>query len=711
MACLAAGRVANATTVTADPDVYTLSSNSYWNGADQSGGVVIQNIHFRNDYNPAWGSWSGFAYSNVKDTNSAGWINQYAVFSPGIDAGGTGNYFVIYDDSWNEADIITLPMPGKIHNLLLNNTTYAALSMRDGDMVAKKFGGPSGDDPDWFLLTIIGRDITGIATGTNYFYLADYRFPDNSNDYIISEWSEQSLTNLGEAVKTLHFSLSSSDNGIWGMNTPSYFAMDNLQVEIAYAPAAGVSNSTAIHMNTNTIQAWATGWTNYNVGPDCDMTWQDPTLATGQAVGTSYDIVCLGRGGEITLTFDTRIANGDGDDFAVFENGFASNFLELGYVEVSSDGTHFYRFPNHSLTKSNVTTYETLYPTNLLGYCSKYQQGYGTPFDLEALSDNASYLNVNNVRWVRIVDIVGDGSCTDSFGNIIYDLHSSYIISASAGAHGSISPSGVVYVAENTDHTFDITPSAGFHIEDVVLNGESIDATTSVMLVNVESNQHISTTFSNTPPSPWIEAPQEGGQYGEGVLLSFIGQAPDPEDGSVSGAGLRWYSDINGLLGTGTTCRSDALAVGIHQISLQAEDIGLATSSVSRTITILADSDADGIPDRWENDYSQSATGMVAQADDDGDGLDNYGEWLAGTCPTNEASCFAFSNIGETRTAEMLLSWQSTSNRIYRILFTTVLDSEFSVFDNVVATPPQNTYTDTTHAAESPIYYRIDVRQ
>jgi len=91
----------------------------------------------------------------------------------------------------------------------------------------KKFGGATGDDPDWFLLTITGKDSSDAVTGTVDFYLADYRFDDNSLDYIVDEWTWVDLTSLGGATK-LEFDLDSSDVGTWGMNTPAYFAMDDL---------------------------------------------------------------------------------------------------------------------------------------------------------------------------------------------------------------------------------------------------------------------------------------------------------------------------------------------------------------------------------------------------------------------------------------------------------------------------------------------------
>ncbi len=197
-----------------------------------------------------------------------------------------------------------------------------------------------------------------------------------------------------------------------------------------YAPKAGQPGSTAIHMDDADFVAWATGYTNLTYGSNVDDTWKTPGKALGKAVGTSFDIVCLGRGGQITMTFDKAITNGADWDFAVFENGFSDTFLELACVEVSSDGVNFFRFDNDSLTSGSVAGFGNIDPTDITGLASKYKQAYGTPFDLEELKDASDLLDVGNVTHVRIVDIIGDGTCLDTSGDVIYDP---YPTSGSAG--------------------------------------------------------------------------------------------------------------------------------------------------------------------------------------------------------------------------------------------------------------------------------------
>jgi PEP-CTERM motif len=192
-----------------------------------------------------------------------------------------------------------------------------------------------------------------------------------------------------------------------------------------YAPAAGQAGSTAIFKSDAAIVGWASGYQDYVVGPNVDLTWQTPAKALGPAVGDSFDIVGLGDAGHITLTFATAITNGAGFDFAVFENSFSDNFLELAYVEVSSNGSDFFRFANDSLTAASVGAFGSTDPTNLSGLAGKYRQGFGTPFDLAELAGVSALLDVNNVGYVRLVDIIGDGSYLDTSGDPIYDPYPS----------------------------------------------------------------------------------------------------------------------------------------------------------------------------------------------------------------------------------------------------------------------------------------------
>jgi len=227
LAVLAMASITNAAIV-ADFDDLNLAPESCWNGSDESGGFTSGNAWFNNNYDTTYGSWDGFSYSNITDTTSSGWTAQYNVIT-GVGQNGSANYGIGYV-GWTEPPTVTLNSAGVVESLYVTNNNYAYYSMLNGDEFAKKFGGESGDDEDWFLLTIMGKDAAGDITGVVDFYLADYRFSDNSLDYIVDTWEFVDLSLLG-MVNTLEFALSSSDVGQWGMNTPAYFAVDTIVPE------------------------------------------------------------------------------------------------------------------------------------------------------------------------------------------------------------------------------------------------------------------------------------------------------------------------------------------------------------------------------------------------------------------------------------------------------------------------------------------------
>jgi len=175
-----------------------------------------------------------------------------------------------------------------------------------------------------------------------------------------------------------------------------------------FAPSTGIGKSDPAFV------AWATSYSNYLPGGSVDAEFRTPEKALGPAVGDSFDIVSLGNAGSITLSFSGTLFNGPGWDFAVFENGFSDTFLELAFVEVSSDGANFFRFPAFSFTPSAVGAFGSLDPTNIDGFAGKYRQGFGTPFDLDVFKD-AQGIDVNRISHIRLVDVVGNGTELDSF--------------------------------------------------------------------------------------------------------------------------------------------------------------------------------------------------------------------------------------------------------------------------------------------------------
>jgi hypothetical protein len=238
MAVLAMTGVSSFGEIIVDFEDLSLSgSESQWSGSypiDGVGGTgeitsfTSRGVAFNNFSDGDWGFWEGFAYSNMSDTTTPGYGNQYSAY-PGTGYDNGDDIFAVGFAGFSTIPTVTFAGPTSVPGAYFTNTTYAALAMLNGEGPAKKFGGATGGDPDWFLLTITGKDAGDIVTGTVDFYLADYRFADNALDYVVDSWEYADLSSLG-MVKTIEFALSSSDVGEWGMNTPAYFAMDHLVV-------------------------------------------------------------------------------------------------------------------------------------------------------------------------------------------------------------------------------------------------------------------------------------------------------------------------------------------------------------------------------------------------------------------------------------------------------------------------------------------------
>lgn len=196
-----------------------------------------------------------------------------------------------------------------------------------------------------------------------------------------------------------------------------------------FPPPVGHEGTTAIHKDSSIIINWVVNCTVERGFKDISneglgfVNAGEETFATGAADG---QIISLGDGGEANLIFNPPIKDGQGFDFAVFENGFTDDFLELAFVEVSSDGEHYFRFDAVSLTQTSQQTgsFDPLNATKINNLAGKYRIDYGVPFDIEELDDNI-FLNKDSICYLRIIDVVGsiqdEYASNDSQNNKIND--------------------------------------------------------------------------------------------------------------------------------------------------------------------------------------------------------------------------------------------------------------------------------------------------
>lgn len=237
----AANTFSQSTTV--DFEGFLANPESFDNGSGGAGNFVFDDIELYNNYNTNWSSYTGFAISNTTDIATAGFANQYSS-CVGQGNANSSTYSVMFSDGFIETNNTYT-----LESLYLNNTTYAKLSMLNGDSFSKQFGSPNGADgnpdgtngEDFFRVLIIGENTVNTDKDTIIFYLADYRFADNNDDYIVTDWTQIDLTSMNVyPIEKVSFVFESSDMGQWGINTPTFFALD----DVKYGSAWGLNEKT-----------------------------------------------------------------------------------------------------------------------------------------------------------------------------------------------------------------------------------------------------------------------------------------------------------------------------------------------------------------------------------------------------------------------------------------------------------------------------------
>jgi hypothetical protein len=192
----------------------------------------------------------------------------------------------------------------------------------------------------------------------------------------------------------------------------SILSISSLRAVAQFSPPAGQPGTTAIHKDSSVFVGWATRCSVVRGLQDLSnksliyASAGDSSMALGVAGANA--IVSLGDAGYAIVQFDKPISNGPGWDFAVFENSFSDTYLELAYVEVSSDGKNYVRFPctSNTDTTKQVDGFGDVDATKIDNLAGKYRALYGTPFDLQQLASKEG-LDVNAITHVKISDVVG----------------------------------------------------------------------------------------------------------------------------------------------------------------------------------------------------------------------------------------------------------------------------------------------------------------
>ncbi len=199
-------------------------------------------------------------------------------------------------------------------------------------------------------------------------------------------------------------------------------------VSCQFAGPVGQISSTAIPINDPSIVSWGDSVSIVR-GPQNISDINSPLVSFGSsdfALGqANSNVVSLGDGGSATYYFSAPIIDLPGFDFAIFENAFNDSFLELAFVEVSSDGIYFVRFPavSNMQNATQIGPFDNQGDASLLNnLAGKYRVNYGTPFDLNELVFYPA-INLQQIHYIRVIDVIG--SVNNLYGSV--DINSNLI--------------------------------------------------------------------------------------------------------------------------------------------------------------------------------------------------------------------------------------------------------------------------------------------
>ena len=396
------GNEVTITVGTATFDDVALGSNGYWQGDSEENEMFSGGWLFTNYSYPEWGFWGGFTASNHTDLNQSGLNAQYTAAS-GAGYNGSTQYGVAYCMGVQTDIYASDGVAHTVTGCYVTNNLWAYQNMHDGDATATAFGGATGNDPDWFKLTATGKNANGQTRGTAEFYLADYRFSNNEEDYILNTWEWFDLSALG-AVHTISFSLSSSKNNSGGMITPAYFCIEDFngtgptqpqdQPPYIANPVADVVFSEF----PQTIQVNMNGVASDPDDPDDQISYSIVSNSNTSALNASMSgkTLVLVRNNEQQATANlTMRATSDGQyvDFEI-------HVTLSQYEGISENSMEFKVFPNPCKDQLHLSTGNALQfeynVYNLMGQTviSGCSQGYEAVIDMTPCSEGIYFVAI-----------------------------------------------------------------------------------------------------------------------------------------------------------------------------------------------------------------------------------------------------------------------------------------------------------------------------
>lgn len=272
------------------------------------------------------------------------------------------------------------------------------------------------------------------------------------------------------------------------------------------------NNTTAIHKDSSLFMAWADSVSiirGLKDISDTSLGYVDFGLSDDALNKADGNPVSLGDAGEALFVFIPPIQNHQGSEIAIFENSFSETYLELAFVEISSDGQNFFRFPSVFLDQNTIQTgaFGSTRPSMIHNFAGKYPVNYGTPFDFKIL-DNIPGLDINAISHLKVIDVIGTIDTTyssrDSANVIINDPYPTAFSSGGfdLDALGILRPNsiGMTEYTQTLGSAFYPNPSNGIIFLNTAVDSYQLYSMQGELIcsqLNIEDWDHLDFSFLN----------------------------------------------------------------------------------------------------------------------------------------------------------------------------------------------------------------------
>ncbi len=615
-------------------DTYTITASAGANGAiSPSGGVVVNhgsNQSFTVTPNTGYhvadvlvdgisvGAVTNYDFNNVTANHTISASFAIDNFTITASAGANGSISpsgaVGVDYNNNQSFTITPDLGYHVADVLVDGISVGAITNYNFNNVTANHTISASFEIDNFTITASAGANGSIspsgAVGVDYNNNQSFTITPNTGyhiaDVLVDGISVGAVANYDFNNVTANHTISAS------------FAIDNFTITASAGANGSISPSGAVGVDYNNNQS-------FSITPDLGYHVAD-VLVDGISVGavTNYDFNNVTANHTISASFaidNFTITASAGANGSISPSGAVGvdynnnqSFTitpNTGYhvADVLVDGISVGAVVNYDF--NNVTANHTISASfaidNFTITASAGANGSISPSGAVGVdyNNNQSFTITPNTGY-HVVDVLVDGSSVGAVTN--YDFNNvtanhtisasfaidNFTITASAGANGSISPSGAVGVDYNNNQPFTISPNTGYHVADVLVDGSSVGAVTNFDFNNVTANHTISASFAIDNFTITASAGANGSISPSGAVSvdynnnQSFSVTPDPNyhiaDVLVDGISVGAVSnyDFNNVTANHTISASFA----IDTYSIVATAVGNGTITPSGSVTV-----------------------------------------------------------------------------------------------------------------------------